>query len=172
MITLQSLTRPGNTETTDKPRDTLLQTCIQRLQQGRQRGELVRHLWDLHWLLLSFRTENEGAEVGTLQDARIEKGWCYVRGACSKVWLNGAHHILLEGSTFPPEERSPMAQSMGPLRSEVTHREKWASAVKRAFNHITIIDDLYLRLLEIKDKTSKPESTAAGDWYTPTPPLV
>ncbi|CAG4939126.1 unnamed protein product [Colias eurytheme] len=66
-----------------------------------------------------------------------------------KYGLNGAHHILLEGSTFPPEKRSSMAQSMGPMtaylcmiRSEGIYRDKWASAVKRAFNHIPIIDDI------------------------------
>lgn len=66
-----------------------------------------------------------------------------------KYGLTGAHHVLLEGCTFPPEKRSSMAQSMGPmtsvlcmLRSEGMYRQKWASAVKRAFNHIPIIDDI------------------------------
>lgn len=66
-----------------------------------------------------------------------------------KYGLTGAHHVLLEGCTFPPEKRSSMAQSMGPMtaflcmiRSEGMYRQKWASAVKRAFNHIPIIDDI------------------------------
>ncbi|KOB74833.1 Uncharacterized protein OBRU01_04679 [Operophtera brumata] len=33
----------------------------------------------------------------------------------SKYGLNGAHHVLLEGCTFPPEKRSSMAQSVGPM---------------------------------------------------------
>lgn len=32
----------------------------------------------------------------------------------SKYGLTGAHHILLEGSSFPPERRSSIVQSLGP----------------------------------------------------------
>lgn len=57
----------------------------------------------------------------------------------SKYGLNGAHHVLLEGSTFPPEKRSSMEQSLGPmtsficmLRSDDKYRNKYENAVKRA----------------------------------------
>ncbi|CAG4969496.1 unnamed protein product [Colias eurytheme] len=33
----------------------------------------------------------------------------------SKYGLTGAHHILLEGSSFPPERRSSIVQSLGPM---------------------------------------------------------
>ncbi|KAL1516594.1 hypothetical protein ABEB36_000489 [Hypothenemus hampei] len=32
-----------------------------------------------------------------------------------KYELNGGHHILLEGCTFPPEKRGSMAQSVDPM---------------------------------------------------------
>lgn len=32
-----------------------------------------------------------------------------------KYGLTGVHHVFLEGFTFPPEKRSSMAQSMGPM---------------------------------------------------------
>ncbi|KOB65068.1 Uncharacterized protein OBRU01_23417, partial [Operophtera brumata] len=57
----------------------------------------------------------------------------------AKYGINGAHHILLQGCTFPPEKRSSMAQSVGPMtaflcmvKSDGIYRKKWASAVKRA----------------------------------------
>lgn len=63
--------------------------------------------------------------------------------------LNGSHHILLERCTFPPERRSSMAQSLGPmtamlcmLRNTGKYRPKWEDAVKRAFSHIPCIDDI------------------------------
>lgn len=66
-----------------------------------------------------------------------------------KYGLNGSHHILLEGCTFPPERRSSMAQSLGPmtamlcmLRNTGKYRPKWVDAVKRAFSHVPCIDDI------------------------------
>lgn len=33
----------------------------------------------------------------------------------TKYGLSGAHHVLLEGTSFPPERRSSIVQSMGPM---------------------------------------------------------
>ncbi|CAG4981850.1 unnamed protein product [Colias eurytheme] len=67
----------------------------------------------------------------------------------SKYGLSGAHHVLLEGTSFPPERRSSIVQSIGPmtawicmLRSEGIYRKKYAAAVKRAMSHVPCIDDL------------------------------
>jgi hypothetical protein len=67
----------------------------------------------------------------------------------SKYGLDGAHHILLEGCTFPPESRSSMVQSLGPmtvflcmLRTEGKFRNQFESAVKRCMSHIPCIDDI------------------------------
>lgn len=66
-----------------------------------------------------------------------------------KYGINGSHHVLFEGSTYPPEKRGSMAQSVGPLtsllchiRSEETLRKKWTDASKRAMSHIPIIDEI------------------------------
>nr|QPL15318.1 nucleoprotein [Raphidiopteran orthomyxo-related virus OKIAV180] len=63
--------------------------------------------------------------------------------------LEGCHHILLEGISFPPEKRSSMTQSLGPMtallcyiRSETKYAEKWKIAAKRALAHIPFIDDI------------------------------
>lgn len=84
-----------------------------------------------------------------------------------KYGLNGAHHVLLEGCTFPPEKRSSMAQSVGPmtallcmLRSEGMYRTKWASVVKRAFNHIPIIDDI-IEVTKTQRKASEVSTTVS-----------
>lgn len=74
-----------------------------------------------------------------------------------KYGLNGSHYILLEGSTFAPEKRSSMAQSMGPMTALLCHirtshplyRKKWTDASKRAMAHIPMIDEI---LDLIKDK--------------------
>ncbi|KAG5870167.1 hypothetical protein JTB14_032459 [Gonioctena quinquepunctata] len=67
----------------------------------------------------------------------------------SKYGLNGSHHVLLEGCTFPPEKRGSMAQSLGPMmyfllhvRTEEKYRRKWTNAAKRAMAHIPIIDEI------------------------------
>lgn len=67
----------------------------------------------------------------------------------SKYGLSGAHHVLLEGTSFPPERRSSIVQSLGPMtawlcmiRSEGIYRNKYAAAVKRAMSHIPCIDDI------------------------------
>lgn len=67
----------------------------------------------------------------------------------SQYGLDGSHHTLLEGCTFPPEKRSSMAQSVGPMtallchiRSPDLYRQKWTNAAKRAMAHIPHIDDI------------------------------
>ncbi|CAB3241847.1 unnamed protein product [Arctia plantaginis] len=67
----------------------------------------------------------------------------------SKYGLSGAHHVLLEGTSFPPERRSSIVQSLGPMtawlgmiRSEGIYRKKYASAVKRAMSHVDEIIEI------------------------------
>ncbi|KAG5870166.1 hypothetical protein JTB14_032458 [Gonioctena quinquepunctata] len=67
----------------------------------------------------------------------------------SKYGLNGSHHVLLEGCTFPPEKRGSMAQSLGPMtyfllhvRTEEKYRREWTDAAKRAMAHIPITDEI------------------------------
>ncbi|CAB3223631.1 unnamed protein product [Arctia plantaginis] len=61
----------------------------------------------------------------------------------SQYGLTPAHHVLLEGSTYKPERRSAMAQTLGPLtalmaayKSMDPYRAKWIEAVKRHLVHI------------------------------------
>lgn len=75
-----------------------------------------------------------------------------------KYGINGGHHILLEGCTYPPEKRSSMAQSLGPLtvllcyiQADKMYEEKWKRAAKRAMSHIPMIDDI---LSVVKGKKS------------------
>nr|QMP82185.1 nucleocapsid protein [Blattodean orthomyxo-related virus OKIAV181] len=70
-----------------------------------------------------------------------------------KYGLYGSHHVLLEGCTFPPEKRSSMAQSLGPmtvllcyLKSDSKYEEKWKKACKRSMSHIPLIDDILTTL--------------------------
>ncbi|GLV44722.1 hypothetical protein CBL_20633 [Carabus blaptoides fortunei] len=51
----------------------------------------------------------------------------------------GRHHVLPEGVSFPPERRTAMAQSIGPMtaylsmiRSEGQYRKNWEDPVKRS----------------------------------------
>lgn len=37
----------------------------------------------------------------------------------SKYGLNGAYHILFDGSTFPPDKWSSMVESCGPITSSL-----------------------------------------------------
>uniref|UniRef100_A0AAT9JH54 Nucleocapsid protein n=1 Tax=Blattella germanica orthomyxovirus 1 TaxID=3133491 RepID=A0AAT9JH54_9ORTO len=66
-----------------------------------------------------------------------------------KYGLYGSHHILLEGCTYPPEKRSSMAQSIGPMtallcyiRSDGKYAAKWKRACKRAMSHVPFIDEI------------------------------
>ncbi|KAG5858431.1 hypothetical protein JTB14_038094 [Gonioctena quinquepunctata] len=62
----------------------------------------------------------------------------------SKYGLNGSHHVLLEGCTFPPEKWRSIAQISFLLhvRTEEKYRKKWINASKRAMAHIPIIDEI------------------------------
>nr|QMP82326.1 nucleocapsid protein [Phasmatodean orthomyxo-related virus OKIAV172] len=84
--------------------------------------------------------------------------------------LYGAHHILCEGVTFPPEKRSSMAQSVGPmtsllcyLKSDRRFAEKWAAACKRSMAHFPDIDTV-LSVIREKDPTEiRPLITLLAD---------
>lgn len=61
----------------------------------------------------------------------------------SRFGIRPAHHILLEGATYKPERRAPMAQSLGPLtallcsyKSAHPYKSKWTNAVIRDLSHI------------------------------------
>lgn len=82
----------------------------------------------------------------------------------TKYGLSGAHHVLLEGTSFPPERRSSIVQSLGPMtawlcmvRSEGVYRRKYAMAVKRAMSHIPCIDEL----IELTKNTKQASEIAA-----------
>jgi hypothetical protein len=81
----------------------------------------------------------------------------------TKYGLSGAHHVLLEGTSFPPERRSSIVQSLGPMtawlcmiRSEGVYRKKYAMAVKRAMSHIPCIDEI----IEITKNTKQASEIA------------
>lgn len=66
-----------------------------------------------------------------------------------KYGINGSHHVLLEGASYPPEKKSAMAQSVGPLTALVMHirtdkkyRDKWTAAAKRSMAHVPMIDEI------------------------------
>lgn len=65
--------------------------------------------------------------------------------------LSGAHHVLLEGISFPPEKKSSMAQSMGSMTamimlarhgSEERYGAKWRNAASRALAHFDGINSI------------------------------
>lgn len=65
--------------------------------------------------------------------------------------LDGPHHILLEGISFPPEKRSSMTQSLGPMTtaimlskhgSSVQFGQKWKDALARDCAHIPEIQSI------------------------------
>lgn len=77
--------------------------------------------------------------------------------------LTRVHHILLEGIRFPPERRSSMAQSLGPmtallcyLQSPANFENKFLEAVKRNLAHIPNIEGI---MKTIKGKPYKNIST-------------
>lgn len=83
--------------------------------------------------------------------------------ALEKYQLDPSHAILLEGVTYPPERRSSMAMSLGPMTqmlqmitTDSKYRTKWESAVKRTFQHLPCIDE-FTRL----SRTTK-EASALG----------
>jgi len=65
----------------------------------------------------------------------------------SKFGLNRAHHILLEGIRFPPEKRSSMVQSLGPMttvlcyiQSNALYETKFLNAAVSSLFHIPNIE--------------------------------
>lgn len=61
----------------------------------------------------------------------------------SQYGMTPAHHVLLEGSTYKPERRSAMAQTMGPMtamiasyKSKDPYRSRWVEAIMRDLAHI------------------------------------
>ncbi|GLV38092.1 hypothetical protein CBL_10059 [Carabus blaptoides fortunei] len=83
----------------------------------------------------------------TIPVKRVVGDTSYVK--VEEYGLSGRHHVLLEGIKFPPERRTAMAQSVGPmtaficmLRSEGQYNKKWEEAVKRAMSMIKCIDDV------------------------------
>jgi hypothetical protein len=83
-----------------------------------------------------------------------------------KYGVNGAHHVLMEGSTFPPEKGSSMVQSLGPmttlicyLRSEARYEDKWKRSCKRAMSHIPMIDESS-QLSKVKNPLNVLQSSA------------
>lgn len=62
-----------------------------------------------------------------------------------------AHHILLEGISFPPQKRSSMAQSLGPMTTaimvakngnSVQFGQKWKDALTRDCSHVPEIQTI------------------------------
>lgn len=67
----------------------------------------------------------------------------------SKFGLSRAHHILLEGIRFPPEKRSSMVQSLGPmttvlcyLQSNPLYEAKFLNAAVSSLFHIPNIESI------------------------------
>lgn len=65
--------------------------------------------------------------------------------------LDTAHHILLEGISYPPDKKSAMAQSLGPMTIAIQcariggdqrYGTKWHMAMKKAFAHVPEIDSI------------------------------
>jgi hypothetical protein len=78
------------------------------------------------------------------QDGCVYKGF-----PVSKYRLSGAHHVLLEGVSYPPARKASFVQCLGPmtawlcmLRGEGIYRNKYATAVKKAMPHVPCIGDI------------------------------
>lgn len=90
----------------------------------------------------------------------------------SEYGLNMAHHVLLEGCSFPPERKSSLAQSLGPLtalimlsraQSQGIYGDKWRDAVKRDMAHIPEIDGIINAVKGRPAKDVKELISALGD---------
>nr|QMP82394.1 nucleocapsid protein [Hemipteran orthomyxo-related virus OKIAV183] len=109
--------------------------------------------WGLR--LTEGRTGHGKMPTGKLADGTIKNV------SMDRYGLVGAHHILLEGNTFPPERRASMAQSLGPMtafmcmiNSEGKYRNKWENAVKKTMSHIAAVDDIISVTRTTKDSAS------------------
>nr|QMP82240.1 nucleocapsid protein [Coleopteran orthomyxo-related virus OKIAV158] len=78
----------------------------------------------------------------------------------SRYGLNRTHHILLEGIRFPPERRSSMVQTLGPMTNLLCYLEappdysnKFEAAVKNSLGHIPNIEGI-VKALKSQKKMS------------------
>lgn len=71
--------------------------------------------------------------------------------------MQSAHHILLEGISFPPEKRSSMTQSLGPMTTAIMvakngnnlqFGKKWRDALARDCSHVPEIDRMILMFIQ------------------------
>nr|QPL15316.1 nucleoprotein [Hymenopteran orthomyxo-related virus OKIAV174] len=88
----------------------------------------------------------------------------------SQYGIYGVHHPLCEGVSFPPEKRSSMPQSLGPMtsllcymKSERRYIKKWSDAVKRDFAHFPEIDAVMSVLKEKDPAEVRSLMTLIGD---------
>lgn len=65
--------------------------------------------------------------------------------------LDGKHHLLLDGITYPPVKKSAMAQSVGPMtqliclarvRGRPEYANKWKQALSKSLAHIPRVDEI------------------------------
>lgn len=89
-----------------------------------------------------------------------------------KYGLGAAHGVLLEGVTYPPERKSSMAMSVGPLTAMLTminstgkYRSKWENAVKKMLAHCPLIDD-FIRITKREKSAMLCEVSGEGSWHT------
>jgi len=87
-----------------------------------------------------------------------------------KFGLNRLHHVLLEGIRFPPERRSSMVQSLGPmtvllcyLTAPAAYENKFANACKILLGHIPNIDQVIKAMKGKEFHSIKPIITLIGD---------
>ncbi|CAG4958057.1 unnamed protein product [Parnassius apollo] len=94
-------------------------------------------------ILSAFKIRYDEIRIGVSRIPVGKKGNTTDYVDISQYGLTPAHHVLLEGSTYKPERRSAMAQTLGPLtavlaayKSREPYRNMWVEAVKRDFVHI------------------------------------
>lgn len=88
----------------------------------------------------------------------------------SQYGIYGVHHPLCEGVSFPPEKRSSMPQTLGPMtallcymKSDRRYMKKWADAVKRDFAHFRDIDGIMAIIKEKEPVELRSLITLLGD---------
>lgn len=94
-------------------------------------------------ILSAFKMRFDEIRVGVSRIPVRKRGNVIDYVDIAQYGLTPAHHVLLEGSTYKPERRSAMAQTLGPLtaviaayKSRDPYRCKWIEAVKRDLVHI------------------------------------
>lgn len=97
--------------------------------------------------------------------------------AVSQYGLSAAHHIHLEGITYPPVKRAAMAQSIGPLsqlilvhqtRNESLYNKKWKEAAVRSLKHLPDHQELVNYIASNDLQAVTPYFTLVGDILTMT----